>query len=163
MGARASDAAARSERARMIGLFRYRLIREAADPGLSTRARGRVVRAVAAAEHLDPTGRQVRVSRDTLDRWIRAWRRGGFDAAALAPARYFLRPNFFSSFARVFGSLALRFALSSSFWPLGDFANLVILVPNLPMPVLPQVRQLPAGRRPTGHNRDQRAQTRRQP
>ena len=75
MGARADDAATRSERARMIGLFRYQLIREAADPGLSTRARGRLVRAVAAAEHLDPTGRRVRVSRDTLDRWIRAARR----------------------------------------------------------------------------------------
>src|SRR3954451_19059480 len=69
MGARTEEAAARAERARAIGLFRYGLIREAADPGLSTRARGRLVRAVAAAEHTDPTGRQVRVSRDTLDRW----------------------------------------------------------------------------------------------
>src|SRR6185436_18768287 len=85
MGARADDAATRSERARMIGLFRYQLIREAADPGLSTRARGRLVRAVAATEHLDPTGRRVRVSRDTLDRWIRAWRRGGFDALVPSP------------------------------------------------------------------------------
>ena len=34
MGARADDAAARSERARAIGLFRYGLIREAADPAL---------------------------------------------------------------------------------------------------------------------------------
>ncbi len=85
MGARADDAATRSERARMIGLFRYQLIREAADPGLSTRARGRLVRAVAATEHLDPTGRLVRVSRDTLDRWIRAWRRGGFDALVPSP------------------------------------------------------------------------------
>lgn len=85
MGARADEAATRSERARMIGLFRYQLIREAADPGLSTRARGRLVRAVAAAEHLDPTGRRVRVSRDTLDRWIRAWRRGGFDALVPSP------------------------------------------------------------------------------
>jgi putative transposase len=85
MGARTEEAAARAERARAIGLFRYGLIREAADPGLSTRARGRLVRAVAAAEHLDPTGRQVRVSRDTLDRWIRAWRRGGFDALVPSP------------------------------------------------------------------------------
>ena len=85
MGARADDAATRSERARVIGLFRYGLIREAADPGLSTRARGRLVRAVAAAEHTDPTGRRVRVSRDTLDRWIRAWRRGGFDALVPSP------------------------------------------------------------------------------
>jgi putative transposase len=85
MGARREEAAARSERARAIGLFRYGLIREAADSGLSTRARGRLVRAVAGAEHLDPTGRRVRVSRDTLDRWIRAWRRGGFDALVPSP------------------------------------------------------------------------------
>jgi putative transposase len=85
MGARREEATARSERARAIGLFRYRLIREAADPAHSTRARGRLVRAVAAAEHTDPTGRQVRVSRDTLDRWIRAWRRGGFDALVPSP------------------------------------------------------------------------------
>ena len=85
MGARADDAATRSERARAIGLFRYQLIREAADPAHSTRARGRLVRAVAAVEHTDPTGRQVRVSRDTLDRWIRAWRRGGFDALMPSP------------------------------------------------------------------------------
>src|SRR5689334_8425882 len=85
MGARTAEAAARAERARAVGLFRYGLIREAADPGLSTRARGRLVRAVAAGEHLDPTGGRVRVSRDTLDRWIRAWRRGGFDALVPAP------------------------------------------------------------------------------
>src|SRR3954463_7264270 len=85
MGARTEEAAARAERARAIGLFRYQLIREAADPAHSTRVRGRLVRAVAAAEHLDPTGRQVRVSRDTLDRWIRAWRRGGFDALVPSP------------------------------------------------------------------------------
>src|SRR6187200_49542 len=51
----------------------------------AARARGRLVRVVAAAEHTDPTGRQVRVSRDTLDRWIRAWRRGGFDALVPSP------------------------------------------------------------------------------
>jgi len=85
MGARDNETAARSERARAIGLFRYGLIREPADPGHSTRARGGLVRAVAAGEHLDPTGRQIRVSRDTLDRWIRAWRRGGFDALVPSP------------------------------------------------------------------------------
>src|SRR3954453_4433501 len=85
MGARTEDAPARAERARAIGLFRYGLIREAADPGVSTRVRGRLVRAVAAAGHTDPTGRRVRVSRDTLDRWIRAWRRGGFDALVPDP------------------------------------------------------------------------------
>jgi transposase InsO family protein len=82
---RHDEAAARAERAQAIGLFRYQLIRDAADPGLSSKARGRLVRSIAAAEHTDPFGRRVRVSRDTLDRWIRAWRRGGFDALVPCP------------------------------------------------------------------------------
>ncbi len=65
MGARDNETAARSERARAIGLFRYGLIREPADPGHSTRARGRLVRAVAAGEHLDPTGPSLPRSRET--------------------------------------------------------------------------------------------------
>jgi putative transposase len=85
MAGRDDEAMARAKRARAIGLFRYQLIREAADPGLSTRARGRLVRAIAAGEHTDPAGRRVRVSRDTLDRWIRAWRAGGFDALVPSP------------------------------------------------------------------------------
>jgi putative transposase len=70
----------RAERARSIGLFRYQLIREAADPAHSTKARGRLVRQIAEREHTDPFGRGVRVSRQSLDRWIRDWRAGGFDA-----------------------------------------------------------------------------------
>lgn len=70
----------RDERAREVGLFRYALIREAADPALSTRQRGRLVRELAAAEHTGPFGDRVRVSRVTLDRWILRWRRGGFEA-----------------------------------------------------------------------------------
>ena len=85
MAGRDDETRARAERARAIGLFRYQLVREAADPGLSTKARGRLVRAIAAGEHTDPGGRRVRVSRDTLDRWIRAWRRGGFDALVPSP------------------------------------------------------------------------------
>jgi putative transposase len=85
MAVRDDEQAARAERARAIGLFRYQLIREAADPQLSMRARGRLVRAIAEREHIDPSGRRVRVSRDTLDRWIRAWRRGGFDALVPNP------------------------------------------------------------------------------
>jgi putative transposase len=70
----------RLERAREIGLFRYMLIREAADPTLSRRQRGAMVRAIAAEEHTDPFGRVVKLSRWTLDRWIGEWHRGGFDA-----------------------------------------------------------------------------------
>ena len=74
------DQGARAERAREIGLFRYALIRAAADPGLTTRQRGPLVRELAGQEHVGPFGDRVQVSRETLDRWIRAWRAGGFDA-----------------------------------------------------------------------------------
>jgi putative transposase len=76
---------ARLERAREIGLFRYMLIRQAADPTLSRRERGAMVRAIAAESHPDPFGRVVKLSRWTLDRWIQEWRRGGFDALVPSP------------------------------------------------------------------------------
>jgi putative transposase len=75
----------RLDRAREIGLFRYMLIREAADPTLSKRERGAMVRAVAAQSHTDPFGRVVKLTRWTLDRWIQDWRRGGFDALIPSP------------------------------------------------------------------------------
>ena len=68
------------DRRREIGLFRYALIRDAADVGLSKAQRGRLVRQVADREHLGPDGRPVRVTRGTLDRWLRAYRHGGFGA-----------------------------------------------------------------------------------
>ena len=67
------------ERRREIGLFRYALVRCALDPGLSKAERGRLVRALAEQEHVGPGG-PVRVARSTLDEWIRAYRRGGFEA-----------------------------------------------------------------------------------
>jgi putative transposase len=79
------------ERARDIGLFRYALIRQAADPALSTRARGVLVRELAAAEHIGPSGARVQVSRPTIDRWIRTWRAGGFDA--LVPSARCAQPR----------------------------------------------------------------------
>lgn len=72
------------DRRRDVALFRYSLIREAADPALPKEARGRLVRALAARDHTAPSGDRVRVSRNTLDRWIRDWRAGGFEA--LVPA-----------------------------------------------------------------------------
>ena len=64
----------RAARAEQVALFRYQLIREAADPALSTRQRGRLVRELAARAHPGPFGEPVTVSRETIDRWIRAWR-----------------------------------------------------------------------------------------
>jgi putative transposase len=79
--------ATRRVRAREVGLFRYGLISEALDAGLSTKQRGRLVRAVAARTHPGPFGAPVRVSRASLDRWIRAYRTGGFTALVPAPRR----------------------------------------------------------------------------
>jgi putative transposase len=82
MTAAGDEEARRAERARAVALFRYSLIREAADPALSTRQRGAMVRDLAARTHAGPFGEPVTVSRPSLDRWIRAWRSGGFDALA---------------------------------------------------------------------------------
>lgn len=71
-------------RHRDVALFRYSLIREAADPALSKAERGALVRALAARDHTGPGGERVRVARNTIDRWIRDWRVGGFEA--LVPA-----------------------------------------------------------------------------
>ena len=81
------DTRRRAERARRVGLFRYELIQEVIDPALSTRARGRLVRALAEREHTGPFGAPVRVSRHTIDRWARDWRSGGFEALVPRPAR----------------------------------------------------------------------------
>ncbi len=76
----------RAARAEQVALFRYQLIREAADPALTVRQRGRMVRQIAARAHEGPFGEPVTVSRSTVDRWIRGWREGGF-SALVPPAR----------------------------------------------------------------------------
>ena len=70
----------RASRARDIALFRYALIRPLADPGLSPAERGALARELAARVHQGPFGAPVTVSRASVDRWVRAWRAGGFDA-----------------------------------------------------------------------------------
>ena len=75
------------DRAQEIALFRYQLAREAADESLSRRERGLLVRSLVAREHLGLDGRWVRVSRNTLDRWVRAYRGGGFEALVPVPRR----------------------------------------------------------------------------
>ena len=49
------------------------------------------MRKLAAQVHLGPSGEPVTVSRASLDRWIRAWRAGGFDA--LIPAERQVAPR----------------------------------------------------------------------
>ncbi len=88
MSAEHDQEAVRRARAREVGLFRYGLISEALDPALSTKQRGRLVRAVAAQIHPGPFSPEpVRVSRASLDRWIRAYRAGGFTALVPVPRR----------------------------------------------------------------------------
>lgn len=77
----------RRDRAEDVALFRYGLVREAADDKLSKAERGRLVRHLAATTHTGPDGTPVTVSRPTLDRWARAYRRGGFHALRPAPRR----------------------------------------------------------------------------
>jgi putative transposase len=67
------------------GCFGYALVRDAADPVLSKAERGRLVRALCEREHVGPDGRLVRVGRTTLDRWVRAYRHGGFEALVPRP------------------------------------------------------------------------------
>ncbi len=71
-----------NEAQRDVALFRYSLIREAADESLTNRQRGELVRAIATQEHTGPDGQKLRVTRGTVDRWIRTYRSGGFEALA---------------------------------------------------------------------------------
>lgn len=88
-----SDEHKRRERAQAIGLFRYQLICPALEDGLSTKQRGKLVREIAARPHADPFGNRVRYSRETLDRWIRRYRIGGFEALVPAPRRLAIRTD----------------------------------------------------------------------
>jgi putative transposase len=58
-------------------MWRWGVIRDAIDPELTAKQRGRVVREIASRAHPGPNGGTATVSRETVDRWIRAWRTGG--------------------------------------------------------------------------------------
>ena len=77
--------AARRARAQDVALFRYRLIAPALEPGVTGRQRGRLVRGIAARVHAGASGGPAQVSRKSLDRWIRAYRAGGFEALCPSP------------------------------------------------------------------------------
>ncbi|MHB1577139.1 MAG: transposase [Candidatus Dormibacteria bacterium] len=66
-------------------LFRYAVIAEALNLRLGARERGRLVREIAARVHTLPDGNQVMVSRPTIDRWLRAYKRDGLQG--LQPQR----------------------------------------------------------------------------
>jgi len=77
-----------------LALFRYSIVREATDPHLTKNQRGAIVRSLAAGLHRHPSGCDVAISRHTIDRWIRAYRAGGFEALVPKPkAREPLTPK----------------------------------------------------------------------
>ena len=73
------------ERARETGLFRYSLVQELLEPGLSQAERGWRARELARRVHEGPGGRRVTVSYSTLTRWRRRYEEGGFDALVPSP------------------------------------------------------------------------------
>ena len=71
------------DRDEAIALHRFGVIAEATNEHLTKAERGAVVRGIAERRHLHPDGTERRYSRSSIDRWVRAWRRGGL--AALRP------------------------------------------------------------------------------
>lgn len=78
-------------RAEDIALFRYGIVREAADETLSKAKRGQLVRELASMTHPGIDGAPVVVSRQSIDRWIRTYRKGGF--RALHPSARHVEPR----------------------------------------------------------------------
>ena len=80
-----ADQRKRVERARETGLFRYSLVQELLEPGLSQAERGWRARELAGRAHEGPGGRRATVSDSTLTRWRRLYEAGGFDALVPSP------------------------------------------------------------------------------
>ncbi len=75
-----------------LSLWRYHLIAEALDRRIGSKERGLIVRRLAGEEHVGPDGQPHTVSRNTLDRWIRAYRQhfwlpGAFGWGTQGPTR----------------------------------------------------------------------------
>jgi putative transposase len=68
-----------------VALHRWAVIAEAAGPKLTPAERGALARQIAALSHRHPDGSSRRYSRGTIDRWLRAWRKGGLDALKPSP------------------------------------------------------------------------------
>ena len=68
-----------------VALHRWAVIAEAASRRLTAAERGALVRQIAARPHAHPDGSSRRYSRGTIDRWLRAWRKGGLEALRPSP------------------------------------------------------------------------------
>ena len=79
-----ADQRKRVERARETGLFRYSLVQELLEPGLSQAERGWRARELAGRAHEGPGGRRATVLYLTLTRWRRLYE-AGVDALVPSP------------------------------------------------------------------------------
>src|SRR5260370_764436 len=68
-----------------LALRRWGVIAEAAGEQLTAGERGALARQIAARDHPHPDGSRRRYSRGTIDRWLRAWRKGGLEALKPSP------------------------------------------------------------------------------
>jgi putative transposase len=68
-----------------VALHRWAVIAEAAGEKLTPAERGALARQIAARSHLHPDGSSRTYSRGTIDRWLRAWRKGGLEALKPSP------------------------------------------------------------------------------
>jgi putative transposase len=68
-----------------VALHRWAVIAEAASGRLTPAERGALARQIAAQPHAYPDGSQRRYSRGTIDRWLRAWRAGGWKPSGPRP------------------------------------------------------------------------------
>ena len=68
-----------------LALFRYSVISEAIDAGLSAPERGIVVRSLATRTWTTPVGEERSYSRGTIDRWLAAYRADGLRGLAPNP------------------------------------------------------------------------------
>jgi putative transposase len=68
------------QHAQAVALHRWAVIAEATSDRLEPAERGALVRAIATKAHAHPDGSDRHYSRATIDRWIRAWRRGGLES-----------------------------------------------------------------------------------
>ena len=68
-----------------IALHRWAVIAEAAGDRLGPGERGALVRQIAGRAYAHPDGSSRTYSRGTIDRWLRAWRKGGLEALKPSP------------------------------------------------------------------------------
>ena len=69
-----------------LALWRYHMIAEALSPKVGSKERGVIVPRIAGQEHPAPDGQPRRVSRNSIDRWIRLYRQHGLAGLRDRPA-----------------------------------------------------------------------------